>query len=77
MNPIFNENALEHVEHTYRYTLQEYGLPFWCIPDIDNSWMYLNYLDEDGSQTSIDKTERSKNIERAERAFCQKHGLYI
>lgn len=70
-------NALQHVEHTYRISLQNMYIPkFHLFADIHNSF---EYLEDTGFETTIqNKSQQYKqNLINAFNLFKQKHKIQI
>lgn len=73
MDERFN-NALEHVEHTYRIIKEQLHPPFWWFADIADSDKYLNDLDADLSKSVIrSNLQWEHNLRSAYNLMMHKH----
>jgi GT2 family glycosyltransferase len=70
-------NALEHVEHSYRFHLMGLTAPkFHIFPDIENSVKCFKFKED--NETSIIKTdEYHKNLINAFKYFYERYGIEI
>ena len=72
----FDKNAWEHVDHTYRCYKSGFCTPFWWIPDIANSELYIRDQDPDLSKSIIRNNQNKENDLLALKAFFDKYGMY-
>lgn len=73
MDERFN-NAVEHVEHTYRVIKEQLHPPFWWFADIANSEKYLNDLDADLKKSVIRTNLKwEHNLRQAYNLMMHKH----
>lgn len=78
----FNENAWEHVEHTYRIIKAGMHPPFWWFADLaDSEHLIMSQkgaIDESSIATEKDvpweKQEWAKKVQRGIELYKQKHG---
>lgn len=85
MDESFNENAWEHVEHTYRITKTKHHPPFWWFADVEGSELLVS-SQKDAIQNSSIATETSevpfseqewtKKVMRGRELYKKKHGHY-
>lgn len=73
MDERFN-NAVEHVEHTYRIIKEQLHPPFWWFADIADSDKYLNDLDADLKKSVIRSNLKwEHNLRQAYNLMMHKH----
>ncbi len=72
------KNAFEHVDLHYRCILKGIMPPFWCFPDIHNSWEYIDDIKKnfEGSEIRKNKEEWAKNLQDAIEYFKYLYGCY-
>lgn len=84
MDEDFNENAWEHVEHTYRIIKSGTHPPFWWFADLaDSENLILSQkgaIDNSSIATETDKPweqqEWAQKVKRGSELYKQKHGHY-
>lgn len=84
MDEEFNENAWEHVEHTYRIIKSGCHPPFWWFADLADSEHLISSqkgaIDNSSIATETDKPweqqEWAKKVARGSELYKRKHGHY-
>lgn len=84
MDEDLNENAWEHVEHTYRIIKANLHPPFWWFADLDNSERLIKSqkgaIDNSSIATEKDvpweQQEWAKKVARGSEIYKRKHGHY-
>lgn len=70
-------NAAEHLDHYFTAFLKGLGSPFWYFPDIENSFEYLEDIDEDHNRSVIRNTKDfNSNFSQSWGMFKEKFGKY-
>jgi len=70
------KNAWEHVDHTMQAFKKGYTTPYWWFADIDESWKYLNDIDNSIENSTIGHTpEWQENYRKGYLHFKKKHGF--
>jgi len=71
------KNAWEHVEHTYRIIKQGLHPPFWWFADINESWKYIDDVENCIEESTIAKSpEWKKNFQVGMEMYRANHGFY-
>lgn len=75
-DPIF-KNAWEHVEHSYQCYKNGFCPEFWWFPDIWESWLYLEDIENCITESTISHTpEWHLNYNIGAEHYKKKHGHY-
>lgn len=77
MDEMLNENAVEHVDHTYRIIQTGFLPPFWWFPDVDKSWDLIGNQGDVNSTVVRNNPDYSKCFLRALEYFRKKHNLNL
>lgn len=70
-------NAAEHVDHTYRATLEGMHPPYWWFADINNSEQFLSEIIWSISTSTISSNSNHSNVVKdADKIFFEKHNAH-
>lgn len=77
MDENFNENAMEHVEHTYQIIKNDLHPPFWWFADVFESWKMIGNQGDINTTVIRHNEDYSNCIRRALQTFRSKHGVNL
>lgn len=70
-------NTVEYVDHYCQQYVKGIAPPFWCFPDIHESWKYITDIDRVNGQTIIRNLENSTEVfSKGWELFKQKRSMY-
>lgn len=77
LDPHFNGNCWEHIEHTYSMYLNNLTTPFWTFADVNDAWTYLRNGGQGKSSIDNRKVGYAEAYNKGLEYFRSKHGMYV